>query len=268
MKFNLSNNELIPALGYGTWKIPNLDAPDLVRKALEIGYRHIDTAAIYRNEQGVGEGIKLSKVDRKDIFVTTKCWNEDHGYENAIKAFEKSLNLLQMDYVDLYLIHWPKKTNLETWYALEKLYNDKRVKAIGVSNFHVHHLDELLEKSKITPMINQIELHPYLNQSKLLKYGNSHKIVTEAWSPLMRGNISDLTQLDELTKKYNKSHAQIVIRWNIEKGIVVIPKTVTPSRMQENIEVFDFSLTPQEIEFIDSINKDERIGPDPDNYDF
>ena len=268
MNFELSNKVLIPGIGYGTWKIPNLDAPELVAKAIEIGYRHIDTAAIYRNEQGVGEGLKKSRIAREEIFLTTKCWNSDHGFDQAIAAFNQSLELLQTDYIDLYLIHWPKKTNLETWKALEKLYNDKKVKAIGVSNFHQHHLQEIIDSGSIIPMINQIELHPRLNQKNLVKFGRDHNVITEAWSPLMRGDLSSLAEIEAIAQKHNKTVAQVIIRWNLDKGIVVLPKTATVSRMKENFDVFDFSLSENEINMIDSLNRDERIGPDPDNYDF
>jgi len=264
----LSNGIEIPAVGLGTWKIPNEEVADIIVEAVKLGYRHIDTAAVYKNEEGVGQGIKKCGIDRSEIFVTTKVWNDDQGFLTTLKAFDKSLKRLDLDYVDLYLIHWPKPLNPETWRALEHLYNEGKVKAIGVSNFHPHHFDMLMRTAKIKPMINQIELHPKLTQEVSVLYFKSQGVVIESWSPLMRGQLSDSEILIDIAKKYDKTPAQIVLRWNIEKGYVTIPKSVKVERLKENISIFDFELNEEDIRRIDSINIDYRTGPDPDLITF
>lgn len=264
----LSNGVNIPIIGYGTFKIPNDQAAAAVKNAIEEGYRHIDTAAIYRNEAGVGQGIKDSHIKREDIFLTTKCWNEDQGYKKALDAFEKSCQRLQTDYIDLYLIHWPKPLNHETWRAFEELYEKGRIRAIGVSNFHQHHFDKLMETAKIKPMVNQIEYTPRLTQQPLKSFLEKEGVAMESWSPLMRGKVSHIPLLLDLSEKYKKTVAQIVIRWNIDTNVIVIPKSVTPSRIKENFDVFDFELEPKDIEAINNLNQDLRTGPDPDNIDF
>lgn len=265
----LSNGVKIPILGFGTFKVEDgKQTIDAVRTALEIGYRHIDAAAIYNNEDSVGQGIKESGVPREEIFLTSKVWNSDQGYENTLKAFETSLEKLGTDYLDLYLIHWPKELNKETWRALEKLYKDGRVRAIGVCNFKEHHLEDLMEDAEIKPMVNQVEFHPQLSQPELLNYCKANNIQVVAWGPLMQGKIFKFQLLKELSEKYNKTIAQITLRWDIQKGVVTIPKSIDPARIKGNSEIFDFEITEEDMQRIASLNTGERIGPDPDKIDF
>lgn len=264
----LANGVEIPALGLGTWKIPNNEVGDVVCEALKLGYRHIDTAAIYKNEVGVGEGIRNSGIDRAEIFVTTKVWNDDQGYLPTLKACEVSLEKLGLSYIDLYLIHWPKPLNAETWRALEHLYRSGKVRAIGVSNFHPHHFETLLQTATIVPMINQFELHPKLTQVSTVLYFQSKGVVIESWSPLMRGQLGDSEILTSIAHKYAKTHAQVVLRWNMEKGYVTIPKTVNSARLRENMSIFDFKLDDEDVKRIDAMNVNERLGPDPDAITF
>jgi methylglyoxal/glyoxal reductase len=264
----LSNGVEIPMLGFGTFKIPDDQAAEVVKNAIIGGYRHIDTAAVYRNEIGVGKGIKDSHVAREDIFLTTKCWNDDQGYQSALEAFEKSCQRLQTNYIDLYLIHWPKPLNSATWKAFEELYQQGRIRAIGVSNFHQHHFEELMKTAIIKPMVNQIEYTPRLTQKPLKTYLESEGVAMESWSPLMRGKISEIELLKNLSAKYGKTVAQIVIRWNIDTDVIVIPKSVTLQRIKENFDIFDFHLSQDDIEAINLLNKNLRTGPDPDNFDF
>ncbi|KAB7666062.1 aldo/keto reductase [Bacillus sp. B1-b2] len=270
----LANGVKMPWLGLGVFKVEEGQIlMDAVSSAITNGYRSIDTAAIYGNERGVGEGIKLglkkTGISRSELFITTKVWTEDLGYEETIKAFETSLEKLGLDYIDLYLIHWPKEGKyLETWKALETLYREGKIKSIGVSNFQIHHLETLLNASEIKPMINQIELHPKLTQKNLLAFCESRNIQVQAWSPLMQGKLLDNPLLRELAHKYQKSVAQVIIRWDLQNGIVTIPKSVKEQRIIENGNVFDFCLTKEEMKRIDSLNQDLRVGPDPDNFDF
>jgi methylglyoxal/glyoxal reductase len=264
----LLNGVEIPAIGLGTWKIPNDEVADIIVEAVKLGYRHIDTAAVYRNEEGVGEGIRKCGIDRSEIFVTTKVWNDDQGFLTTLKAFEKSLTRLGLDYIDLYLIHWPKPLNAETWRALEQLYKEGKVRAIGVSNFHPHHFDALMETAKIKPMINQFELHPKLTQEVSVLFYQSQGVVVESWSPLMRGQVNDSEILLDIAKKYGKTPAQVVLRWNMDKGFVTIPKSVKIERLKENISIFDFELDKNDIARIDSMNINYRTGPDPDLISF
>lgn len=265
----LNNGVEIPILGYGTYKMEDgKDAVNSVLYALEVGYRHIDTASLYKNEKSVGEAIKNSGINRSDIFLTTKVWNDDRGYDNTLKAFDRSIKKLDTDYVDLYLIHWPKDMNVETWKALERLYEEKRVRAIGVSNFKEHHLEEIFKNSNIVPTINQVEFHPKLSQPKLREFCNSKGIVLEAWSPLMRGKVFSIDLLNELSKIYNKTIPQIVLRWNIQLGVVTIPKSANKERIKENFDVFDFTLSKEHMDKINSLDDSCRIGKDPDNIDF
>lgn len=264
----LSNGIEMPMIGFGTFKISNEQAAEIVKDAIAAGYRHIDTAAIYRNEVGVGRGIKESHLNREDIFLTTKCWNDDQGYQKTLNAFEQSCQRLQTDYIDLYLIHWPKPLISETWSAMEELYQQGRIKAIGVSNFHRHHFETLMKTAKIKPMVNQIEYTPRLTQKPLKTFLEKEGVAMESWSPLMRGKVADIALLAELSEKYGKSIAQIVIRWNIDTDVIVIPKSVTYKRIKENFDIFDFSLSNEDIEAINLLNKDLRTGPDPDNFDF
>lgn len=264
MKLLLNNEERIPNLGFGTFRISDLDATDAVKYAIETGYRHIDTAAIYENEKGVGEGIKKSKIKREDIYLTTKLWLQEQSYKETIAAFEQSCMRLNTDYIDLYLIHWPTKKFMEQWIAMVELYNQGRIKSIGVSNFHQHHLEELLSQSSIVPAVNQIELHPHLTQKELISYNDNHGIKTESWSPLMKGKIMEIELLTKLAKKYNKTQAQITLRWHIQNGIIAIPKSENQSRIKENFSIFDFELTNEDMIKIDDLNQNKRIGSNPD----
>lgn len=262
----LHNGVKMPWLGFGTFKITEEGQVEkAVLEALKVGYRHIDTAAIYGNEEGVGKAIKESGVKREEIFLTSKVWNGDQGYDSTLKAFEASLKRLGTDYLDLYLIHWPKPLNKETWRALEKLYKEKRVRAIGVSNFKVHHLEELLESCEIVPMVNQVEYHPQFPQTEVLEFCKKHNIQLEAWGPLMQGKIFGIPLMKELSEKYNKTISQIALRWDIQTGVVTIPKSVTPERIKENADIFDFEISQEDMERIAELNTGERIGRDPDD---
>lgn len=265
----LNNGVKMPQLGFGVYKVEEgQEVINAVKTALEVGYRHIDTAALYQNEQGVGQAIRESGIPREQIFITTKVWNSDQGYESTLQAFETSRRKLGVDYVDLYLIHWPVAGKYkDTYRALEKLYADGVVKAIGVSNFQTHHLDDLLTTAQVMPTINQIELHPLLTQEKVTTYCHGKNIHITAWSPLIRGNL-DIPLLVELSSKYGKTPAQIVLRWNLQKGIITIPKSVRAERIRENANIFDFELSAEDIAAIDQLNRNERTGPDPDNFDF
>ncbi|WP_321387993.1 aldo/keto reductase [uncultured Enterococcus sp.] len=266
----LANGNLIPRLGLGVWRVEDGNQViDSVKWALQAGYRLIDTAAVYKNEEGVGEGIRQSGVPREEIFVTTKLWNDDQGYESALEAFDISLNKLGLDYVDLYLIHWPVKDKYkDSWKAMEEIYASGRTKAIGVSNFHEHHIKDLLTTAKVKPMVDQIELHPTLTQEPLRAYLKQEGIAVEAWSPLGQGTILKDPVLVEIGKKYGKSAAQVIIRWHLQNDIIVIPKSVHEERIKENFDVFDFELSSEDIDKINQLNSDERLGSNPDSFDF
>ncbi|TDL90247.1 aldo/keto reductase [Vibrio vulnificus] len=266
----LHNGVKMPQLGFGVFKVKNgNETVESVKKAIEVGYRAIDTAAIYENEEGVGQAIRECGVPREELFITSKVWNTEQGYETTLKAFEDSLNRLGLEYLDLYLIHWPGKDKyLETWRALEKLYKDGKVKSIGVSNFHVHHLENLLANSEVKPVVNQIELHPLLTQVEIRDYCAKHEIKVESWSPLGRGNLLEEPTINHIAKKHGKSSAQVLIRWHLQHDLVVIPKSITPSRISENAQVFDFSLSLNEMNQIDALNKNERFGSNPDELLF
>lgn len=268
------NGNSILALGLGTFRVENNDeCREAVKHAIISGYRHIDTAQTYHNEEKVGQGIKegleATGLNREDLFITTKLWMTDYGRENVQSAYEASLKRLGLDYVDLYLIHWPgqdKDLITETWKAMEDLYNEGKIKNIGVSNFHVHHLEELLQEASIKPVINQIECHPYLTQKELRAYLEAQKIVAQSWSPLMNGQILEDEVVKEIANELDRTPAQVIIRWNIDENIVVIPKSVTPSRIEENLNVFDFELSEDQLSRLNALNKDERIGPDPEVF--
>lgn len=260
----------MPMIGLGVYKATEgEEVKQAVKTALNIGYRSIDTATVYGNESGVGEAIRESGIAREELFITTKVWNDDQGYETTLQAFENSLNKLQMNYVDLYLIHWPIRGKyIDTYRALEKLYEDGKVRAIGVSNFHQHHLEQLLQNCKIKPMVNQVELHPMLAQVALRDFCQNEQIQMEAWSPLMRGGeVFQHPIIQEIAAKYGKTPAQIILRWDVQSGIVTIPKSVTPSRIEENFTIFDFSLTEEEMKQIDTLDCTKRVGTNPDKYD-
>lgn len=265
----LSNGLKMPWLGFGVWQVKEGDEVEkAVKHAIQTGYRSIDTAAIYGNEEGVGKAIKKSGISREQLFITTKVWNSDQGFEQTLKAFEDSKTKLQLDYLDLYLIHWPgpdQAKYIDTWKALEKLYSDGKVRAIGVCNFNIHHLQALMDNSQVTPMINQVEFHPLLNRKELLSFCKENGIQLEAWSPLMQGHL-DQPLLTELAQKYQKSAAQIVLRWDLQHEIVTIPKSITPHRIEENANVFDFELSAEDMAKIDELNANKRFGPDPDTF--
>lgn len=268
--FTLHNEVQMPYFGLGVYLSKDgTEVINAVKDALDHGYRHIDTAAIYDNEEGVGIGIKESKVPRRDIFLVSKVWNTDQGYDSTLKAFEASLKRLDTDYLDLYLIHWPKgELSKETWKALEQLYKEKRVRAIGVSNFLQHHLEDLLTAAEIVPMVNQMEFHPYLVQQDLVDFCRAKGIQYQAWSPMMQGNIFDLEIMKALASKYNKTVAQIVLRWDLQKGVVTIPKSSKKERIISNASIFDFELSLEDMHRLDALDRGKRFGPDPDNFDF
>ena len=266
---DLLDGNTIPKLGLGVYKVDNDLAAPLVSHALTNGYRLIDTASMYENEVGVGRGIVDSGVPRDQVQVATKFWLDDLGYENTLKAFDKSLKLLGLDYLDFYLIHWPAPKRgllyVDSWKAMEKLKNEGLVRSIGVCNFHPHHVDEILKVAEHRPVLNQVELHPWLTQDKVLEYDNSHSILTQAWSPLARGKILEEDMLAELATSHGKSVAQIVLRWHIQRGVAVIPKSNSMERITENMNVFDFELTEQEMSSISALNSNFRTGVDPED---
>ena len=243
---------------------------EAIRVALEAGYRHFDTAMIYENEAILGQALKKSGLPREELFLTSKVWNYDHGYEQTKNAFQASLDRLGTDYLDLYLIHWASADYIETWKAMEELYNAGKIKAIGVSNFQIHHLEDLMAHTEIIPMINQVETHPAFPQDELRAFMAQHAIIHEAWGPLGQGKNDLLAQpvLLELAEKHGKSPAQIVLRWHIERGVVVIPKSVTPIRIRENRDIFDFSLSTEDMDKIATLNTGERYSADPDDQEF
>lgn len=262
----LNNGVSIPIMGYGTFKVPNDEVKKLVKKALDVGYRHIDTAAYYQNEEGVGEGIRESGVPREEIFLTSKVWMDDLGYDETLRAFDRSMKKLGLDYLDLYLVHWPRPLAKDAWKAMERLYSEKRIRAIGVSNYKSHHLEDLISNSTstIVPAINQIELHPGLQQNETYEYCKKEGIAVEAWSPIMRGKVVNMPELIDIGEKYNKTPVQVTLRWHIQRGIIVIPKSANIKRIEENAQIFDFELTAEEMKQIESLDKNTRLGFDPD----
>ena len=268
--FSMRNGVEIPVLGLGVFRANDgEEVMEAVRHALDWGYRSIDTASIYGNEKGVGAAVEKHEVPRSEIFLTTKVWNTDQGYKKTMEAFHHSLERLRTDYLDLYLVHWPVEgLYKETWSALEDLYDSGKVRAIGVSNFNIHHLEDILSDCRIVPMVNQVEFHPFLVQNELHHFCRSEEILTQAWSPILRGRVNDIALLNTIGEKYGKNAVQVTLRWEIQKGIVVIPKSVRKDRIQSNADIFDFELSPLEVELIDALNKNERVGPDPENFDF
>ncbi|MEK4004737.1 aldo/keto reductase [Paenibacillus sp. FSL H3-0333] len=265
----LNDGVTMPWLGLGVWQTK--DGEEVIRavkSAVETGYRSIDTAAGYNNEEGVGQAIRECGVPREELFITTKVRNPDQGYESTLKAFEVSRKKLGLEQVDLYLIHWPVAGKYkETWKALIHLQKEGLVKSIGVSNFQPHHLEDIIEDSGVVPVVDQVEFHPLLTQRELLKYAREHDIQLEAWSPLMQGNL-DLPLLKELAERYGKTVAQIVLRWDLQQGVITIPKSVHPERIIENAGFFDFTLSDEDVKAIEELNQNHRFGPDPDNFNF
>lgn len=276
--YPLSNGVKVPILGFGTWQTPDGDVAEAsVKAALAAGYRHIDTATVYGNEVGVGNGIRHSGVAREDIFLTTKLWNTDRGYDNTLAAMDKSLLALGVDYVDLYLIHWPNPVahredwqalNADTWRAMEAILKSGKARAIGVSNFRQHHLEALFKTAKVMPMVNQIFLNPSDRQAELIAYNTAHGLLNEGYSPLGTGKIFSVEALQQLAEHYHKSVAQVVLRWSLQHGFVPLPKSVHPERIQQNADVFDFELSADDMAIIDGLHGVAGLAKDPDTRDF
>ncbi|MFC4564307.1 aldo/keto reductase [Nocardiopsis mangrovi] len=266
----LNNGVRIPQLGFGVWQVDAADTVDVVGTAISAGYRSIDTAAAYGNEGGVGAAVRQSGLDRDRLFVTSKVGNADHGYDATLRAFDESLRRLDLEWLDLYLIHWPlpaRDSFVGTWKALEHLYAEGRVRAIGVSNFQIEHLQRIMDEGGIIPMVNQIELHPRLTQERLRRFHARYGIATEAWSPLGRGNLLTDPVIGKLAEAHGKTPAQVLIRWHLQIGTIAIPKSATPGRIRANREVFDFELSDGDVDAISALNADQRFGPDPDTFD-
>lgn len=269
----LNNEVKMPAMGLGVFQVENDTTAEIVKNAIELGYRSIDTAAIYGNEAGVGEGIKLALdstgLNREDLFITSKVWNAGLNYEETVSAYEESLEKLGLDYLDLYLIHWPGKNKFaESWSALEDLYIEGKIRAIGVCNFNISHLQDLMKNARVTPVINQVEFHPRLQQQSLRAFCKEHNIQLEAWAPLMQGGLLEDPTIAKIAEKYEKSNSQVILRWDIQSGVITIPKSVRKERMAQNADIFDFSLTDAEMQIINAMNLDKRVGPDPEVFDF
>jgi diketogulonate reductase-like aldo/keto reductase len=267
---NLNNGVAMPWFGLGVFKTKSgKEVEKAVQWALEAGYRSIDTATVYGNEAGVGKALRRSEIPREELFVTTKVWNRDQRAGRVAEAFATSLAQLGLDYVDLYLVHWPVANHIkETWRILESIYESGKVKAIGVSNFMIPHLQELLDQARIVPAVNQIEMHPYLQQPDLIDYCRQHGIQVEAWSPIMRGEVTKVPQLKKLARKYGKNPVQVTLRWLLQKEIIVIPKSSKKKRIHDNAKVFDFALSAADMALIDGLDRGTRVGPDPFNFDF
>ncbi|GIP52406.1 aldo/keto reductase [Paenibacillus vini] len=270
----LNNGVEMPWFGLGVYKAQEgEEVIQAVKAAIRAGYRSIDTAAAYNNEEGVGQAIREAMeengLSRDQIFVTSKVWNNMQGYETTLEAFETSLKKLNLEYIDLFLVHWPVKDKYkETWRALEKVYKEGKVRAIGVSNFQIHHLEDLLADAEVVPTVNQVELHPQLTQKELLKFTKEKGIVLEAWSPLGQGNLLENETLVSIGKKYGKTAAQVILRWDLQVGVITIPKSVNEGRIKENADIYDFELSAEDIAAIDALNLNQRFGSDPDNFNF
>jgi 2,5-diketo-D-gluconate reductase A len=268
----LNNGVEIPQLGFGVYQVKPAETAQAVQAALEVGYRHIDTAQMYRNEAGVGEGIRNSGVPREEVFVTSKLNNGFHAHPDALTAFDGTLEALRFDYVDLFLIHWPLPgidvDFVETWKAMEEIYASGRAKAIGVSNFSAAHLRKLHGETDVVPAVNQIEVHPYLAQDELRAFDAQHQIATEAWSPIAQGKVLDDPAVLRVAERVGRTPAQVTLRWHVQRGDIVFPKSVTRSRVEENFALFDFELSQDDLREIDALDRDERIGPDPDTFNY
>ena len=266
----ISNGVIMPSIGFGVFQVPPDATSTAVTTALEAGYRSIDTAAIYGNEEGTGDAIRMSGVPRGDLFVATKLWNTEQGFDPALAAFDASIARLGLDYVDLYLIHWPcpaQDRYLDTWRAIERLLAEGRVRAIGVSNFQPAHLERLAQHSGIVPAVNQVELHPLLQQRELRAYHAAHGIATEAWSPLVRGQLLDDPTIGGIAARHARTPAQVVLAWHLALGNIIIPRSVTSSRIRENLDITDIVLSTADVAAIDAMDRGQRIGPDPDTFD-
>ncbi|MGT2425436.1 aldo/keto reductase [Amnibacterium kyonggiense] len=267
----LNNGVEIPQLGFGVFQIPPEETEAATAAALEVGYRHIDTAEMYGNEEGVGRAVRASGIPRDEIFVTSKLNNGFHDPEAALAAFDRTLETLDIDHLDLFLVHWPLPGVLdyvETWKAMEKMYEGGRVRAIGVSNFQQHHLNRLFAETTVRPAVNQIEVHPYLTQDPLRAFDREHEIATEAWSPIAQGGVLGDPVIERISRRVERTPAQVVLRWHIQRGDIVFPKSVTRSRVEENFALFDFELSDADVSDISALNKDERTGPDPDHFNY
>ncbi|MCX4552728.1 aldo/keto reductase [Streptomyces sp. NBC_01387] len=267
----LNNGVQIPQLGFGTFQIEPADTKAATLAALEIGYRHIDTAEMYGNEKEVGQAVVASGLPRTDVFVTSKLNNGFHAHDDALKAFDRTLSELGFDYLDLFLIHWPLPEVgdfVETWKAMEEIYRSGRAKAIGVSNFQPHHLRRLLQETEIVPAVNQIEVHPYLTQDEVRAFGAGHRIATEAWSPIAQGKVLDDPTITGIARRLGRSTAQVTLRWHLQRDDIVFPKSVTRSRVEENFALFDFELTEADMAAITALDRGERTGPDPDTFNY
>ncbi|MGW2484179.1 aldo/keto reductase [Streptomyces sp. NPDC001251] len=265
----LNNGVRIPQLGFGTFQIPKDETRETTLAALEAGYRHIDTAQMYGNEKEVGQAVRDSGLDRDDVFVTSKLNNDAHAHDDALAAFDRTMEELGLDHLDLFLIHWPlpgKGDFTQTWKAMEEIYGSGRAKAIGVSNFQPHHLRRLMETGVVVPAVNQIEVHPYLTQDDVRAFGAEHDIATEAWSPIAQGKVLDDPAINRIAERVGRSPAQVTLRWHIQRGDIVFPKSVTRKRIEENFDLFDFELTEGDLGEISALNRDERTGPDPDRF--
>jgi diketogulonate reductase-like aldo/keto reductase len=266
----LNDGRRMPQLGFGVWQVENGVAASVVREAVAAGYRSIDTAAAYRNEEGVGEAIRSSDVPREGLFVTTKLWNDDQGYDSALKAFDASLKRLRLDHVDLYLIHWPawkRDTYVDTWRAFVRLKKEGRAKSIGVSNFQIAHLKRLFDETGVVPAVNQIEVHPRFQQRELRAFNAGHGIATESWSPLGQGTLIENETVAAIARKHGRTPAQVIIRWHLDNGLIVIPKSATPARIRENFDVFGFSLDADDMQAIEKLDdRAGRVGPDPETF--
>lgn len=265
----MNDGRSIPQIGFGVWQVPDEIVTDATLSAFEAGYRHVDTAAVYENERGVGEAIARSGLLRDDLFITTKVWNTDHGYDATMRAFDASIGLLGLDYVDLYLVHWPSPATgdyLATWKAVVALREQGRTRSVGVSNFHVPHLQHIIDEVGVVPVVDQVELQPWLPQAEIRDFNAGHGILTEAWSPLASGELLHDPLLGAIAAKHGKSTAQIMIRWHLQLGNVVLPKSVTASRIRENIDVFDFALDADDLASIGTLESGQRTGPNPDEF--